>query len=124
MKRIPYSQTIYRSINAIYKILLLIIDEITYLDVLKAKYLWSTDNNAIIPEITDEPEINLINAYHPYLNHVLTTHNKKIVPLTINLTQNNRFLIISGPNAGGKSVVLLTVATMHGWFNVLYLSQL
>ena len=95
------------------KTLLLIIDEITYLDVLKAKYLWSTDNNAIIPEITDEPEINLINAYHPYLNHVLTTHNKKIVPLTINLTQNNRFLIISGPNAGGKSVVLLTVATMQ-----------
>lgn len=59
------------------KTLLLIIDEITYLDVLKAKYLWSIDNNAIIPEITDEPEINLINAYHPYLNHALPHITKK-----------------------------------------------
>lgn len=93
--------------------LLLIIEEIAYFDVIKSKYLWSVEYDATIPELSAEPQIILIDAYHPYLYNVLTEHNKNITPLNLNISQENRFLIISGPNAGGKSVVLITVAAIQ-----------
>lgn len=93
--------------------LLLIIDEIAYFDVIKSKYLWSIEYDATIPVISDIPQITLKNAYHPYLYSILKEHNKKIVPLNLTISNENRFVIISGPNAGGKSVVLLTVAIIQ-----------
>ncbi|MBP8946554.1 MAG: hypothetical protein KBG18_03445, partial [Bacteroidales bacterium] len=93
--------------------LLLIIDEIAYFDVIKSKYLWSIEYDATIPVISDIPQITLRNAYHPYLYSILKEHNKKIVPLNLTISNENRFVIISGPNAGGKSVVLLTVAIIQ-----------
>ncbi|HPB19404.1 MAG TPA: hypothetical protein PLC00_01345, partial [Bacteroidales bacterium] len=93
--------------------LLLIIDEIAYFDVIKSKYLWSIEYDATIPIISDIPQITLRNAYHPYLYSILKEHNKKIVPLNLTISNENRFVIISGPNAGGKSVVLLTVAIIQ-----------
>jgi DNA mismatch repair protein MutS2 len=93
--------------------LLQIIDEIAYVDVIKAKYLWSIEYDATIPVISNVPQIILKNAYHPYLHNILKEHNKKIVPLNLTISNENRFVIISGPNAGGKSVVLLTVAIIQ-----------
>ncbi len=77
--------------------LLLIIDEIAYFDVIKSKYLWSIEYDATIPVISDIPQITLRNAYHPYLYSILKEHNKKIVPLNLTISNENRFVIISGP---------------------------
>ena len=52
-------------------------------------------------------------AIHPLLQLSLAKHNKKVVPLDIELTKNQRILIISGPNAGGKSVCLKTVGLLQ-----------
>ena len=52
-------------------------------------------------------------AIHPLLQMSLAKHNKKVVPLDIELTPEQRILLISGPNAGGKSVCLKTVGLLQ-----------
>ena len=54
-----------------------------------------------------------MHAYHPLLYLTLTRQNRKVVPLDITLEGENRILIISGPNAGGKSVCLKTVGLLQ-----------
>lgn len=96
------------------------IDEITDLyqllgqiDFLRAKAKYSIDLDAHMPELLDKQEINWTNARHPllYLSHKAA--NKKVVPLNIELYDRQRILIISGPNAGGKSVCLMTVGLLQ-----------
>ena len=87
----------------------------TYLgevDFLRAKALFAIDMHAIVPEISKKPMIDWREAYHPVLLLNFRRQGKTVVPLTIRLT-DNRILVISGPNAGGKSVCLKTVAMLQ-----------
>ena len=94
----------------------------TYLgdvDFLRAKALFAIDMHAIVPELSKRPMIDWREAYHPVLLLNFRRQGKTVIPLTIRLTNsqspiaNNRILVISGPNAGGKSVCLKTVAMLQ-----------
>ena len=87
----------------------------TYLgevDFLRAKALFAIDIHAIVPELSKKPMIDWREAYHPVLLLNFRRQGKTVVPLSIRLT-DNRILVISGPNAGGKSVCLKTVAMLQ-----------
>ena len=81
-------------------------------DFLRAKALFAIDLHAIVPELSKRPMIDWREAYHPVLLINFRRQGKAVVPLTIRLT-DNRILVISGPNAGGKSVCLKTVALLQ-----------
>lgn len=83
------------------------------IDFIRAKALFSLDIQAIKPSLQDQQIIGWDKAKHPllYLSH--KKQNKNIVPLDIWLDHQNRILIISGPNAGGKSVCLKTVGLLQ-----------
>ena len=97
----------------------------TYLgevDFLRAKALFAIDLHAIVPEISKKPMIDWREAYHPVLLLNFRRQGKTVVPLTIRLlgdkargdeAKGERILVISGPNAGGKSVCLKTVAMLQ-----------
>ena len=86
---------------------------LTNLDVISAKAKYARSLNAILPEITEERNMYLRDAYHPllYLNNLET--NKTTFPQTIELKENSRIIVISGPNAGGKSITLKTVGLLQ-----------
>ena len=69
--------------------------------------------NAIEPDVVDKPHVDWIQARHPLLQLSLAKQAKKVVPLDIVLDDEKRILIISGPNAGGKSVCLKTVGLLQ-----------
>ena len=81
-------------------------------DFLRAKALFALDINAIVPELSKKPLLDWREAFHPVLLLNFRRQGKTVVPLTIRLT-DNRILVISGPNAGGKSVCLKTVAILQ-----------
>lgn len=88
-------------------------DFLTQMDVIAAKAKYAQSLNAILPEITEERFMFLRDAYHPllYLNNQKT--KTKTFPQTIELEQDNRIIVISGPNAGGKSITLKTVGLLQ-----------
>ncbi len=102
-----------------------ILETETYLgevDFLRAKALFALDMHAIVPEVNDRPMIDWREAYHPVLLLNFRRQGKTVVPLTIRLlgdeakgdeAKGERILVISGPNAGGKSVCLKTVALLQ-----------
>ncbi|GHV57848.1 endonuclease MutS2 [Bacteroidia bacterium] len=83
------------------------------IDFIRAKALFALDIDAILPVIENKQQIDWIRAIHPllYLSH--KKQNKPVIPLDIELTGNQRILVISGPNAGGKSVLLKTVGLVQ-----------
>ncbi|MDR2811067.1 MAG: endonuclease MutS2, partial [Tannerellaceae bacterium] len=83
------------------------------IDFIRAKALFAEQINAIRPDIEDTPQIDWIHAIHPllYLSH--RKQHKDVVPIDITLTGDKRLLLISGPNAGGKSVCLKTVGLLQ-----------
>jgi len=83
------------------------------IDFIRAKALFAEQINAIRPEMENKQQIDWIRAIHPllYLSH--QKQNKEVVPLDIMLTGEKRLLLISGPNAGGKSVCLKTVGLLQ-----------
>ena len=83
------------------------------IDFIRAKALTAINMDAIRPELCDHPYIDWVEAQHPLLRITLEKHHKKVVPLDIKLTREQRILIISGPNAGGKSVCLKTVGLLQ-----------
>ena len=82
-------------------------------DMLRAKTELAKLIDGIEPEVGKYPHIDWIGATHPLLRLSLQKQGKKVVPLEITLTRNKRMLIISGPNAGGKSVCLKTVGLVQ-----------
>ena len=83
-------------------------------DFLSAKVSLAETLHAIRPELHDEPLIDWSDARHPVLWLHYTPQNKTVVPLSVRLqASENRVLVISGPNAGGKSVCLKTVALLQ-----------
>ena len=83
------------------------------IDLIYAKTELTKLTKAFEPEVKAEPHLDWIHAIHPLLQLSLEKQGKKVVPLDIMLTQEKRLLIISGPNAGGKSVCLKTVGLLQ-----------
>ena len=83
------------------------------IDMIRAKAELAKLIGGIEPEVGKYPLIDWIEAVHPLLRLSLEKQGKKIVPLEISLTRSKRMLIISGPNAGGKSVCLKTVGLVQ-----------
>ena len=83
------------------------------IDYIRAKALFAIETNAIKPTVENKPIVDWSVAVHPLLFLSLKKQDKKVVPLDIELYDNKRLLIISGPNAGGKSVCLKTVGLLQ-----------
>jgi DNA mismatch repair protein MutS2 len=83
------------------------------MDFIRAKALLAIQINAIKPQCMNTREFFWEKAVHPLLMLSLQRENRKIVPLDIHLTKKNHLLLISGPNAGGKSVCLKTVGLLQ-----------
>ncbi len=85
-------------------------------DFLRAKAKFAIDINAINPHFGNQPLVNWENTYHPLLYIAHRNAGKQIVPLNLKLDPKYRILLISGPNAGGKSVTLKTVGLIQYMF--------
>lgn len=83
------------------------------LDFILAKALYAVETGGMMPHLSDGPELEWYHACHPVLLAKLSEQGKEIVPLDIQLTPRDRILVISGPNAGGKSVTLKTVGIIQ-----------
>ncbi|WP_298421358.1 DNA mismatch repair protein MutS [uncultured Kordia sp.] len=88
-------------------------DFLSDLDVSYAKAKYAASMNAILPEISENRELLLKDAYHPLLYLTNKERNEKTYPQTIELSQDNRIIVISGPNAGGKSITLKTIGLLQ-----------
>ena len=96
------------------------VDDIIYayqllaeIDFIRARAEFARLTNSIEPEVSAKPVVDWITAKHPLLWLALKKQDKPIVPLDIMLTKDRHILIISGPNAGGKSVCLKTVGLLQ-----------
>ena len=85
-------------------------------DFLMAKAQTALDYIAGMPVISTDGSLNLRKARHPLLEKALKAEGREMVPLTITLTPGKRILLISGPNAGGKSVCLKTAGLLQYMF--------
>ena len=83
------------------------------IDFIRAKALFTEDIQALKPALENKQIIDWATAIHPLLQLSLARHGKKVVPLDIMLNEKQRILLISGPNAGGKSVCLKTVGLLQ-----------
>ena len=86
---------------------------LTRMDALRAKARWALENGATRPIISTEGRLLLREARHPLLQQTLRAQHKAIVPLNMELNTERRILVISGPNAGGKSVCLKTTGLLQ-----------
>ena len=86
------------------------------IDFLMAKAQTALDFIAGMPVVSDDGGVGLRKARHPLLERALAKEGRAIVPLTVTLTPAKRILLISGPNAGGKSVCLKTVGLLQYMF--------
>ena len=82
-------------------------------DFIRAKAKLAIDVGGNYPQLYDKAHVNLIQAYHPLLLLYNQNNNKPTIPVDINLNDKNRILVISGPNAGGKTVTLKTVGLLQ-----------
>lgn len=89
------------------------VDYMSAIDFIKAKAKVALDIEAVKPILVDYPCLSWRNARHPVLMLTLRKEGKEVVPLNIELTKDNHLLLISGPNAGGKSVCLTTVGLLQ-----------
>lgn len=83
------------------------------IDFIRAKARFALNINAVMPVVNDRPMMGWIDARHPllYLNH--RAQGKEVVPFSLTLDGDKRILVISGPNAGGKSVCLKAVGLIQ-----------
>lgn len=82
------------------------------IDLNRAKAKLAIDLEATMPNLVDHPDLNWVLARHPLL-YLSLKGKREVVPLTIDLNKESRFLLVSGPNAGGKSVCLKTVGLVQ-----------
>jgi DNA mismatch repair protein MutS2 len=85
---------------------------LSIIDFTRAKAKLSLDLRAELPNLKQGPDLNWLQARHPLL-YLSLKGKREVVPLTIDLTAANPFLLVSGPNAGGKSVCLKTVGLIQ-----------
>lgn len=88
-------------------------DFLTDMDLLRAKGRWCVQNDCVKPIMSIDGTLLLRRAVHPLLAQTLSREGKSVVPLDMQLSPKERILVISGPNAGGKSVCLKTVGLIQ-----------
>ena len=98
----PYTEEIFHSYEFLADI-----------DFIRAKALFSIQINGLLPTFEDCQQVDWYHAIHPLLFLSLQKQQKQVVPLDITLDHKNKILLISGPNAGGKSVCLKTVGLLQ-----------
>ena len=86
---------------------------LTHLDCIAAKAKYAKDLNAILPKITSEKKVDFKNAYHPILWKKNQEKSIETVPQSIILNKKQQIIVISGPNAGGKSITLKTIGLLQ-----------
>ncbi len=117
----------YEERREIYRILLSLTDQIrphleelkkainflAQIDFIRAKAKLAIQLNAVMPKLQERPLIDWTDTRHPLLYLSFTKQGKTVIPLSVRLDQKDRILIISGPNAGGKSVALKTLGLVQ-----------
>ncbi|MCK5824944.1 MAG: DNA mismatch repair protein MutS [Ichthyobacteriaceae bacterium] len=83
------------------------------LDVLRSKSVYAKEINACLPKINSDKKMELIDAYHPILFLNNKASKSETIPQSIKLTENQRIIVVSGPNAGGKSITLKTLGLIQ-----------
>ena len=83
------------------------------IDLIAARAKYARELNAVLPKISEDRELELIDAYHPLLLVSNRKKHQKTFPQTIKLNKDNRIIVISGPNAGGKSITLKTIGLLQ-----------
>ncbi len=91
-------------------------DYLAEIDMLRAKGRWASENGCAKPIVSTDDRLVLKEARHPLLQQTLRAQGREIVPLTMQLDRHKRILVISGPNAGGKSVCLKTTGIVQYMF--------
>ena len=91
-------------------------DYLAEIDMLRAKGRWASENGCVRPILSTDARLVLKNARHPLLQQTLRAAGREIVPLDLQLDRRKRILVISGPNAGGKSVCLKTTGIVQYMF--------
>jgi DNA mismatch repair protein MutS2 len=91
-------------------------DFMAQIDFIRAKAQFATITNSTLTQMDNQPELDWFNAVHPLLFLSHQKQGKTVVPLSISLNSDNRILMISGPNAGGKSVCLKSVGLLQYMF--------
>lgn len=86
---------------------------LTKLDFVRAKALFALQIEAVMPVLVHTPELNLVNATHPLLYLNFKKESATVVPLNIKIDEQDRVIVLSGPNAGGKSVAMKTVGLLQ-----------
>jgi len=86
---------------------------LTKLDFVRAKALFAIDIEAEMPQLINEASIKLVNARHPLLFLNFKKEHKTVVPLNVQVDEQVRIVVVSGPNAGGKSVCMKTVGLLQ-----------
>lgn len=82
-------------------------------DFIRAKAKLATDIKGEFPSVTDKAHVHLVNAYHPLLYLYNQRTKKTTIPVSITLDESKRILVISGPNAGGKTVTMKTIGLLQ-----------
>lgn len=88
-------------------------DALIQFDFVRASALLGKEMDGMCPEITGKPEVHLLKARHPVLVLQNLSNGKTVVPMSCSLDSKRRLLVISGPNAGGKSIALKTVGLIQ-----------
>lgn len=88
-------------------------DFLSDIDVVAAKAYYAQEINGILPNITNKKRLYFRDAFHPILYQTNKSKNEPIYPQTIELQQDNRIIVISGPNAGGKTISLKTIGLLQ-----------
>ena len=91
-------------------------DYLAEIDMLRAKGRWASENGCVRPILSTDDRLVLKNARHPLLQQTLRAAGREIVPLDLQLDRRKHILVISGPNAGGKSVCLKTTGIVQYMF--------
>lgn len=86
---------------------------LTKLDFVRAKALFAIDIEAEMPQVVNEARLKLYNARHPLLFLNFKSEQKTVVPLNVHIDEGTRIIVVSGPNAGGKSVCMKTVGLLQ-----------
>ncbi len=86
---------------------------LVHMDITASKAKYALEMDALLPEISDQRELYLRDAYHPLLFLSNKYKKEKTYPQTIALHPENRIIVISGPNAGGKSITLKTIGLLQ-----------
>ena len=89
------------------------VDDLGEFDFIRAKAKVAQQMDAHMPKLSDHSGIHLVKAYHPLLLIYNKKTGKKVIPLNLTLDEKNRILLISGPNAGGKTVCLKTAGLLQ-----------